>query len=1116
MKKVHILIPKSLLLFQLYKSYLFILFLLLLASSCNRNKQTTSSEETSISTQNPTSQVRIEKIQLTNVSPKIYGENPTITFEIINKGKIALPADAKIVLIVKRIVGSHAYCARSVDKGEGIYEIDLTGLEIPKQATSLVQKINILPGADTEAKFELQLWCQEKPMGTTKKEVIWKLRDMDWSLELRQEEDALCYKIKNIGDVTATELQLTYKLVEGKDTKLNNYATHTIPITLVGKKVTQGKLDLIWGVDTNSCFDFVLEHVATKKQVTKQIKFVKNIPIIKVGLGDSMDLTGDSSQLILLFTNMGSTTLKRKDLTNVTLLYNKEDALLAKIVKGRKDIQGMSLWELLNKNIAPQECVPISLQIDKEDAVRIQFTNIRLVGSGDSTIIPSINRSNNINLALSASITQLVGNDNKRLTLQLQNHSDMVLTETALKNIKLVYNTSGGKLLHAKIDIQGKNMWELLGRKINKKAIKKLELEVDSVGSSQVEFKDIRLEGDVIKQIIPSITWQNKIDIAINTSTPLLQGLDKRQAILRFTNNSGVVLQEKDLQAISIQYRAINGKLCTTDNVDIQNQNMVTLLGNKLGIKETKEVIVYIDNESLYQVLFQDITLQGSSATNITIPSISWQNDLQVGISSTTLLLNGMNNKEAILKIKNNSGTILKKEVLHSLKIDYVVKGEGSLDKNGIDIRKQALGDLLEQGLAIGEAIELKVAINSPKNTVVTYQNISLVGSTDITKIDSITWCNDKEVYLVMAIPQALLAGVENRHVVLKIKNTNNFEVGKEELEKIYLNYTAIREIGQLTNRGKNIRNRNLWQLLQQVIPIGKEVDLVTDIDNAQHYQVMFKDIELLGIKNRTNIPSLIWHADNLDVAISSTTLDLHGPNYKKATINIKNNTGFIMDASICEQVFIRYVAKEGKMKTANGIDINGQSLQNMLDSKIGIGEEMELEVSIDNEGRPIVEFSNIHLEGSISKSSINTIQWRDTGIYASIGSKRDCKNLRGEEGKALKIRFSNQSTLSLEQEQLEKLQIQLQNLTPGATVHIKRVRKKIKNEQLLNDTTLQDILNSHKKQGYNYDIKPRGYRNIELEIKPGNNQEVSFDLVLLGTSHTSNKIQVVWKRDPL
>jgi len=164
-----------------------------------------------------------------------------------------------------------------------------------------------------------------------------------------------------------------------------------------------------------------------------------------------------------------------------------------------------------------------------------------------------------------------------------------------------------------------------------------------------------------------------------------------------------------------------------------------------------------------------------------------------------------------------------------------------------------------------------------------------------------------------------------------------------------------------------------------------------------------------------------------------------------------------------------------------------------------------EFTLTIDNQNHSTAEFSDIKIKCSENESEVankvEKIEWEGE-IKVQVQGKTNLAQLKGDAGKTVSLTVTNTSGFNLVQADLEKVVINLKNLTAGASV------KYGANNIQSGTTTLWAVLATNLDAGQKADK--------DLTIETVTNSKVEFTLGLAGTNKetTNHAVNVTWEGD--
>lgn len=471
------------------------------------------------------------------------------------------------------------------------------------------KNLTIFPGNDRSAKFDLILLDKDQKVLDSQL-IEWSDGiDLDIiTLEYNPAQSPknpsntpqIKYEIKNSTRSTITDFNLCWKSTSGATIRIGTPPKNKGDINISLNNINQmasGELPVDWGTtDKYGTFVFTVRR-NTVIYATSQISLAKTTPEATIDLVNPAEtrFIGADNKKVQFVITAGPKDLLKEDLEFITLNYSTTGN--EKLMHGTKDAKDQTLCQLLGINsLVKNTSANVELTIDNANNPVATFTDIMLKGTNLANKVKNIEWiSVDTDTHIEISTKQLVVL-NKRVGINIINHSGRTLDKDDLEKITFNYEADQGMLRLYQRDAKDKNLYELLeNTPLKKDESTNISLNINvAEGVSSATFKNIRLAGNLNTNKIESITWKDiNLETKLATKTELV-GADKT-VIITITNHSGHKLAKEELERIRFEYTY---EVSVSDNKDRNNNQEKDRNKNEDKNKGTNssEIDEYLNN----------------------------------------------------------------------------------------------------------------------------------------------------------------------------------------------------------------------------------------------------------------------------------------------------------------------------------------------------------------------------------------------------------------------------------------------------------------------------------------------------------------------------------------
>lgn len=483
----------------------------------------------------------------------------------------------------------------------------------PTNKKEAIKNLTIFPGNDRSAKFDLILLDKdEKELNN--QPIQWsdgidlELITLEYnpaqSLKNPSNTPQIKYEIRNNNNSIITDFNLCWQSTSGATIGIGTPPKNKggISISLNSKnQMTSGVLSVDWGTtDKYGTFQFTVMR-GDLIYTTKEISLAKALPQATIDLVNPAEtkFIGEGKKKVQFVITAGTEDLVKQDLKYITLNYSTSSN--EKLIHGTEDAKDKTLGQLLGTDLlAKNTSANVELTIDNANKPVATFTDIMLIGTSLANKVKKIDWiSVDADKQIEISTKQLVVL-NKKVRIDIINHSGRTLDKDDLENITFNYEADQGMLRLYQGGAKDKNLYELLeNNPLKKDETTHILLNINvPKGVSSATFKNIRLAGNLNTNKIESITWKDiNLETKLANKTELV-GADKT-VIITITNHSGHKLAKEELEEIRFGYDCEISKNEDIGNNKEKNRDTDSTgwdkfeeLVNELGIQQVDDIDV--------------------------------------------------------------------------------------------------------------------------------------------------------------------------------------------------------------------------------------------------------------------------------------------------------------------------------------------------------------------------------------------------------------------------------------------------------------------------------------------------------------------------------------------
>ncbi|OJW71272.1 MAG: hypothetical protein BGO68_01010 [Candidatus Amoebophilus sp. 36-38] len=461
----------------------------------------------------------------------------------------------------------------------------------------------------------------------------------------------------------------------------------------------------------------------------------------------------------------------------------------------------------------------------------------------------------------------------------------------------------------------------------------------------------------------------------------------------------------------------------------------------------------------------------------------------------------------------------LSEKDLQATKLDYSAVHGGRLLHGTEDARdnKISLHTLLGvDRLLAGASKEVVLTIDNDKKAAVTFTNIKIKGSDkeddDANKVKEIKWKGEIKVKVAghdgtNVVDLTQLTGDAGKTVPLQFTNGSGFDLEEADLKKVFIGLNNLTGGASVNVDANEIRNgtTTLWNILGAKLAAGADVDknltIVSGTNRAINFTLTLAGENTLNANHEVDVN---WKGE-IKVKVESTGVDLAqltGDAGKTVPLQFINESGFDLEKADLKKVAIVINNLTGGASVnygANDIQSRTTTLWAILGDKLAAGTPANKDLTIKSGTNKSVTFE-LALGGT-NKATTNhavNVNWEGE-IKVKVEGRGNLNQLKGDAGKTVPLQFTNESPFNLKQADLEKVVINLNSLTGGASVSYGA------NNIQSGTTTLWNILGAELISGTPQDKN--------LTIVPGTNELVEFALIFGGANKShDHTVHVNWQ----
>ncbi|MHB9148366.1 MAG: hypothetical protein ACYC2U_08420, partial [Candidatus Amoebophilus sp.] len=607
---------------------------------------------------------------------------------------------------------------------------------------------------------------------------------------------------------------------------------------------------------------------------------------LNVGMtSGTLSLKGDTNKTAqITFINNSGFKLGQDQLKKIRLVYTTSHG---KLTKGTQDVKGKNLWELLETEleVGDKKDKSLDFTIDNDGAAEVEFTKIKLNNSTYTDEIASIKWAGDLNVGMTSGTLSLKGDTNKTAQITFINNSGFKLGQDQLKKISLVYTTSHGKLTKGMQDVNGKNLWELLGTEleVGNKKDKSLDFTIDNDGAAEVEFTQIKLNNSTYTSEIASIKWEKVAEqLLIHIDTKDLRiGRNNKEIRVGFRIKRDY--DREKLKNLKLAYTITGGAL-KQGRSEVENKSLWDVLGG--DSVSSKHIVFNIEiSGDPDSIELRDIQVvdENKNVVSNTIRKILWQKNIDIKMfmqpesGQNPQQLKGRWNTQFNIQFVNQTGLALTKEDLQHIKAKVEgITGDIKLRTINTEISHEvSLWDLLNIAnerykIENGETRMVNLFLDPGKQNADVNLKLTLEGvtNTDYTSL-GVNWI-DQPIKVKIApatgVDLTALKGNDDLKVPVDITNESEFDFNAEilQLVKIHLGITngsfihfgifdesAIDKSMPRDNNKIENQNTSLYDLLEKEnLPAGRSKRVYLLLMPNKNSQEVNAILELDGSKS--------------------------------------------------------------------------------------------------------------------------------------------------------------------------------------------------------------------------------------------------------------------------
>ena len=477
----------------------------------------------------------------------------------------------------------------------------------PKGEIELEFKLD--PGQATEVELSMGLQGIENPVFINN--IKWHKPDIKLDLEnknhhpligLGDDKRKVTFKLINEEglDLGEEDLQETILVVEapqgGKLMKDGNDVNGQSLWEILGHTFLKDevkKLNMLVNPEGHEAVNFTISLKGTTKDNPLTIEWHKTH--VALQLSEKLQyFIGNDKSVKIDITNKGDSGLDEAELKKLVFQVHAPNG--GKLLLGNgENIHGKNVWKILEKTLAASGSNS-SYVFDSEDeedtteTIKLsidpgnqEFVNFTITLDGTFNAAPINIYWSKFDLKFILETKEHIRGSDKSVKFKVINTGSNILNKTNLQNIVFqIEAPKGGKLCKDGQNIQGRTLWDILGKSLNPGQETTIEFTVDPENKEAVEFV-IGLDGIPYLKEKHIVNW-TKDDIRIKLLNDDKVIIADNEALLELNNKLGTIkpstinIELKSQKGISFTLLAPNGKELGT------TANLKDLLGNDVEV----------------------------------------------------------------------------------------------------------------------------------------------------------------------------------------------------------------------------------------------------------------------------------------------------------------------------------------------------------------------------------------------------------------------------------------------------------------------------------------------------------------------------------------------------